>query len=82
MRKFPLVAASAVLGFALLGGSVQAVRASEEGPVPGESIKCYYNMYHCSYPGDNYWSGCNPNFPEGWITTATARALCETYHSN
>jgi hypothetical protein len=27
-----------------------------------------------------YWSGCDPQYAQGLIPTATAKVICATYH--
>jgi hypothetical protein len=76
--------ASAAIGLALLAGVTREVTASTNGSVvvPPDNIRCYYHLWTCSYDGENYWSGCNPAFPEGWITTAEAKLICTVYHAD
>lgn len=82
MRRLTLAVGSGALGIALLAGGVSTLRADESGQVPPNSIRCYYHGFFCSYEGDDYWSGCDPNYPEGWIQTSTAKVICTTYHSS
>lgn len=81
MSKRPLIAAVGVLGLALVAGAVQRVTAEEQGPIPGDSVACYYHLYHCVYPNDSYWSECDPTRGEGWRPTSVVQAICRTYHA-
>lgn len=80
MSKRPLIAAVGVLGLALVAGAAQRVTAEENGPIPGDSAACYYHLYHCVYPNDSYWSGCDPRWGEGWRPTSVVQAICREYH--
>jgi hypothetical protein len=81
MSKLPLIAATAVLGLAFVAGATTSVTAEVVGPTPpSDGISCYYNMWHCSYDGDAYWSGCDPRYGQGWIPTSVARAICTQFH--
>ena len=82
MKRFPLIAATTAVGLALLGGSLHAVRASATSTVPLDGVKCYYKLWHCSYDGPGYWDGCDPNYPEGYITTGMARSICQMYYDD
>jgi hypothetical protein len=68
-----------LLGLLVVAGAIQRVTA-EEGPIPSDHIACYYNLYHCVYPNDSYWSGCDPNRGEGWRPTSVVQAFCREYH--
>lgn len=81
MSKLPLIAVTAALGLAIVAGATSSVTAEEAGPIPPSGyINCYKNGSHCSYAGDNYWSGCATRFAEGWIPTSNAILICTTYH--
>lgn len=81
MSKMPLIAATATLGLAIIAGAASSVTAETSGPIPPSGyINCYKNGTHCSYSGDNYWSGCETRYAEGWIPTSTAILICATYH--
>lgn len=78
--KFPIAVGSTAIGIALLAGASQKVRADTSGQ--SDDTQCYYNMYHCSYPGDAYWSNCDPQFVQGYIPTSSAKIICDTYHDS
>ena len=78
--KYPIGIASAAIGLALLAGAARRARADTQ--IPPDGAQCYYHLWTCSYDGTGYWSGCDPNFSEGWITTRTAEAICTDYHSS
>lgn len=81
MSKLPLIAVTAVLGLAFVAGATNSVTAETSGPTPpSDNIYCYYNLYHCSYDGDAYWSDCDPRYGEGWIPTSVARSICREFH--
>jgi hypothetical protein len=79
VQKIPFVVASAIVGFALLAGSTQAVTVAE-AQVPLETTKCYYHLWTCHYVGNDYWSGCDEHYGEAWISTYTARSVCARYN--
>jgi len=76
--------ASAAIGLALLAGVTRELIASSKVAtvVPPDNVGCYYHLWTCSYDGAAYWSGCNPDFSEGWIPTSQARIICTTYHAS
>jgi hypothetical protein len=80
MSKRPLLFGSAVLGLAIIAGAARSATAADQTNIPSDNIHCYYNLYHCSYDGAGYWSGCDPRFNQGWIPTSVAKAICSTYH--
>jgi hypothetical protein len=81
MSKLPLVAITAALGLAFVAGATSSVTAETAGPTPpSDNVYCYFNMYHCSYDSDAYWSGCDPRYNEAYIPTSVARAICTTFH--
>lgn len=80
MSKLPLTLATAALGLTFVASTTNTVTAEMAGPPPSDNVYCYYNMYHCSYDGDNYWSGCDSRFHEGYIATSVARSVCTKYH--
>ena len=81
MSKLPLIAATATLGLALVAGVTRSVTAETAGTTPpSDNVNCYYKLYHCSYDGSAYWSGCDPRYGEGWIPTSAARSICRTFH--
>jgi len=84
VKRYPLMVASAAIGLALLAGVTRELMASSTDAtvIPPNSTNCYYHLWTCSYDGENYWSGCNPDYPEGWIPTSTARMICSTYHND
>jgi hypothetical protein len=82
MPKLPLIAATSALGFACVAAAVTTVKAEMADTPPSDGIECYYNMYHCSYYENGYWSGCNPAYGEGFIPTSVARAICTKYHAS
>ncbi len=81
MKRFPLMAAATVFGLALLAGATQQLAAVGPKPMlPADGQRCYYHLWSCSYVNGAYWSGCDPEFMEGYIPTETARAICSQYH--
>jgi hypothetical protein len=80
MRKLTLTIGSGVIGLALLVGASQRATATDEATIPSDGVHCYYHLYHCTYDNDSYWSQCDPRFGEGWISTASARAVCRQYN--
>lgn len=80
MSKRPLLLGSAILGVALIAGATRTAIATDQKDIPSDSMHCYYHLYHCVYDDDGYWSGCDPQYNEGWIATSTAKAICTTYH--
>jgi hypothetical protein len=81
MSKLPLVAATAALGLAFVAGATNSVTAEASGAVPpSDNVYCYYNLYHCSYDGDMYWSNCDPRFNQGYIGTSVARSICTKFN--
>ena len=82
MKRFPLMVASASIGLALLAGATHELTADAGTTQPPDNVSCYYHLWTCSYDGDGHWSGCNPNFGEGWIPTSQAKVICDVYHSH
>lgn len=80
MSKRTLLFGSALVGLALVAGAGRTALATDQTDIPSDTIHCYYNLYHCVYDDDGYWSGCLPQYNEGWIPTSTAKAICKTYH--
>lgn len=80
MSKLPLTIATAALGLAFVAGTTTNVTAATAGAPPSDNVYCYYNMYHCSYDGDAYWSGCDSRFHEAYIPTSVARSVCTMFH--
>ena len=80
MLRFTLAVSSGALGLALLAGGVTTLRADQATQIPPDNAYCYYHGYFCSYEGSDYWSGCDPSYPEGWIPTGTAKVICTTYN--
>lgn len=80
MSKLPLIAVTAALGLAFVAGATTTVTAAESGPIPSDNVYCYYNMYHCSYDGDMYWSECDPRYHEGYISTSVASMICRKFN--
>lgn len=77
MSKFTVAVAASVIAAVTIAGAAQQASAV---PVPDAHMRCYYKDYHCSYPGTAYWSGCNPNYMDGFIRTDIAQAICSTFH--
>ena len=84
MKRFTLIIASAVIGLALLVGASRKALADTSGTgQPGDGVTCYYNLYTCSYQDSMaYWSGCDPQYAQGLIPTATAKLICTTFHAS
>jgi len=82
VKRFPLMAASAAIGLALLAGVTHELTADTGDVVPPDNVSCYYHLWTCSYDGDAYWSDCDPSFGEGWIPTSQAKIICVTYHDH
>ena len=88
MKRFTLIIASFAIGLALLVGASTRAFASGNGTggsggMPGDGVPCYYNLYTCSYQDSMaYWSGCNPDYGQGLISTANAKAICTAFHSS
>lgn len=81
MKRFPLMVVSAAIGLALLAGVTRELTArSVGGMVPPLGGSCYYFWYTCSYDTGAYWDGCEPGYSAGMISSATAKAICTTYH--
>lgn len=82
MSKLPLIAATAALGLAFVAGATTTVTAADtSGAVPpSDNVYCYYNMYHCSYDGDMYWSQCDPRYHQGYIPTSVASMICRKFN--
>jgi hypothetical protein len=81
MSKLPLAAVTAVLGLAFVAGATTSVTAETAGPTPpSDNVYCYYNMYHCSYDNDAYWSQCDPRYNQAYISTSVAAAVCRKYN--
>lgn len=80
MKRTHLASVIALTGIALFALASKAVFASGEGPLPGGDVQCYYNGSFCSYPGTNYWSGCDTGFEPGMKSTTWAIKNCEEYH--
>ena len=82
MKRFTLMLASGAIGLALLAGATHdAIADTSTTTQPGGGVPCYYNLYTCSYEDSMaYWSGCDPQYSPGMITTTTAKAICTTFH--
>ncbi len=80
MSKLPLTLATAALGLAFVAGTTTKVTAEMAGPPPSDNVYCYYNMYHCSYDGDMYWSDCDPTFHQAYVPTSIARSVCRKFN--
>ncbi len=80
MSKRPLLFGSAILGLVLIAGAARSATATAGPTIPSDGINCYYHLYHCVYADDSYWSGCEPQYNQGWIATSTAAAICRTYN--
>jgi endo-beta-N-acetylglucosaminidase D len=80
MKRLTLIIVSGVIGLALLIGATHDATATTSGQ-PGDGVPCYYNLYTCSYQDSMaYWSGCDPQYSQGLIPTASAKVICSTYH--
>lgn len=82
MKRFTLAIGSGALGLALFAGTLSAISAAPGPRPPRDWVPCYYHGYYCSYEGDNYWSDCDPSYPEGWIETSMAKQICGAYHES
>jgi hypothetical protein len=83
MKRLTLIVASGAIGLALLVGATRDAAATTGGGGGGDGVACYYNLYNCSYQDSMaYWSGCDPQYSPGLIPTATAKVICNTYHSS
>jgi hypothetical protein len=83
VKRFPLMVASAAIGLAMLVGVTHELTAVPTTPVlPGDKVPCYHHLWTCSYDGNAYWSGCNPDGEEGWIFTSTAKLICSDYYDH
>jgi hypothetical protein len=81
MSKLPLIALTATLGLAFVAGATKSVTAETAGPTPpSDNVYCYYNMYHCSYDGEAYWSGCDASYNQAYIATSVARSICRKFN--
>ncbi|HEY8062178.1 MAG TPA: hypothetical protein VID74_05245 [Gemmatimonadales bacterium] len=81
MKRLTLIIASGAIGLALLLGATHDATATMSNVQPGDGVPCYYNLYYCSYQDSmGYWSGCDPQYAQGLIPTATAKVICATYH--
>jgi hypothetical protein len=82
--KTIIAIASAAIGIIMFAGAVKELKASSGVVIiPGDDVPCYHNLWTCSYEdSDSYWSGCDPNYREGEITTMVAKAICTTYHQS
>lgn len=80
MSKRFLLLGSGILGLILIAGATRTATATDQTNIPSDGIHCYYNLYHCVYDDNGYWSGCDPKYNQGWIATSVASAICRTYH--
>lgn len=78
MSKLPLLAATALVGLAIVAGTTRTVTA-ETATYPSDGIDCYYHLWHCSYDGEAYWSDCDSGYGQGWIPTSAARRICRKF---
>ena len=79
--KFAIAAGSAAIGLAFIAGAIKPARA-DQAQLPPAETPCWHTLDHCSYDGNDYWSGCRPDMSNGWITTSIAMSICTEYHDH
>jgi hypothetical protein len=82
MKRTHLAIVAALTGLTLFTFAGRAVFAADESSLPPDSEPCYYRGTFCSYPGENYWSGCDSSFEPGLQPTSWAKQYCSEYHSS